>query len=147
MTSAKRAAARDDDYGSGGLTFEIDSPVNPTQLDAEIVEAMNWRVSAGLVLDGGRVDPATNIFSPVSADEDRSGVEDDESPTATVTVTHEKGDAKVIGKVIRDHEPNADYEGPTSSLDDLAQVAHERVLLPSEAVQAVTLLLRERGQG
>lgn len=147
MTSAKRAAARDEDFGPGGVAFEIDSPVNPAQLDDEIVEAMNWRKTAGLVMDGGRVDERTGFFAPVPADEDREDVEDEKNPRATVAVTHENADVKVIAKVIKDHEPDANYRASGVSLDDLAEVAAERVLNPDETALAMTLLLQERKQG
>ena len=145
MTNAKRASARDDDFGTGGLAFEVDGPINIEQLDAEIVEAMNWRKTAGLVLDGVRLNEETGLFGPVPADE---GLGEDDSPVATVTVTHENVDSKVIAKVIRDHEPDLAWQGTsTSSLDDLIEVASKRVLRPEEAALAMTLLLQERKQG
>lgn len=138
MTTAKRMAALDDEFGSGGLTFAIEGPVNLAQLDAEIVEAMNWRVPAALVATNGRFDDE-GFFGPIPEDEERS--EDAEDTVATITVTHADPDARVISRVIKDHEPDAAWQGAVPDLAVLARKAQDGPLSEKETQQALALLL------
>lgn len=142
-TEVKRLSARDDEHSKDGLAFEVSSPVNVAQLEEEIKEATGWRSPAGLVLDGGRIDEETGLFGPLPEGEASEGVK------TTLTVTHDNIDAKVVARVIRDHEP-VPARAPAGKVD--AQSAIERAeagmtLTPEELTAVVTHLLAERAQG
>ena len=141
MTEAKRLAAKDDEHGPGGVTFEIEGPINLAQLDAEIKAAMNWRVPAGLVADYGHIDER-GFFGPIPADVEVG--EEAEDEVARVTVTHDKPDAKTIAQVIRDHEPIVGWSAEGSlSRAALAKIAEERPLTNPEMQRAIRLLLSD----
>jgi len=148
MATAKRLAAKDEE--TGGLTFQIDSPVNVAQLDAEIVEAMNWRVPAGLIVDVGRFDEGTTIFRPINEDDEVG--EDADDAVTTLTVTHRDPDPRVIAEVIKAHEPDPHWqeapaaeEGP--SLAALAKKAQVEPLTLDDMQRAIILLLAPHAEG
>lgn len=128
MSNAKRLNKRDDEDVTGSLAWEVTSPVELAQLDAEIVSEMNWRKPAGLLVEG-------------LADE-----ASDENPI-TIWVTHEGGKVSVISRVIKDHEPDPSWRPEGEDADRmtanelLTRIESGSTLTHDEIVTALRLLL------
>lgn len=135
-----RAADLDQDEAPA---FKVAKPVNLAQLDEEIREAMNWRSPAALSVEG-RYSVNGGLLTPQEDDEETGG-------EMVLVVGHPNADARKIGKVLRDHEAQANWSSAEAdaamSLDALsARVVAGEVLDDLEIHAAVVGLLRERAQ-
>lgn len=128
MSNAKRLNKMDDESVEGSLAWELTSPVDLAQLDAEIVAEMNWRKPAGLLVEGIAEEAST------------------ENPL-TLWVTHENGKVSVISRVIKDHEPDPNWRPDgeeadrMTAADLLTRIEDGATLTQDEIATALRLLL------
>lgn len=120
----KRLTKRDGEHTEDSLAYEVTTPVNLGQLDAEIVAEMGWRKAAGLVVEG-LVENAT------------------EEEPVVLWVTHGGAKASTVTSVIKDHEPDSSWrpESSDASREGLISKLESGGSLDSDEVRQALLIL------